>query len=103
MPLSQITELDKTEENKTLRKRIKMKLYDRVKVEDKIEKSMFSLTYQINDEEIQGPSIERIFLQIALIYAVITGGLFLLEVGRRPKHQNPNEEGYFGADPDEKP
>ncbi len=81
----------KTEENETARKRVKPELYDRINVEDRIEKSMFSLTYRINDEEIPGPAIERIFLQIAMIYAVITGGLFLLERGRN--RRGPQHEG----------
>ncbi len=73
----------KTDENKTQRKRIKLKLFDHIKVEDHVEKPLFSLTYRINDEEVEGPSVERFFLQMAMIYAVITGGLFLLEMGRR--------------------
>ncbi len=77
----------KNDENKTTIKRVKIELYDRVNIEDRMEKSMFSLTYRINDEEIPGPSIERIFLQVAMIYVFITGGLFLLDLGRRKQNE----------------
>lgn len=77
----------KNDENKTTVKRVKIELYDRVEIEDRVEKAIFSLTYRINDEEIPGPSIERIFFQIAMIYAFITGGLFLLNLGRRKQYE----------------
>lgn len=86
----------KTNENKTTIKRVKMELYDRVNIEDKVEKPMFSMTYRINSEEIPGPSIERIFMQIGLIYVFITGGLFLLEMGRRKPFPTNPESGYHG-------
>ncbi|QPJ62634.1 MAG: DnaJ domain-containing protein [Candidatus Nitronauta litoralis] len=93
----------KTEENKTSVKRVKMELYDRVNIDDKIQKPMFSITYRINEEEIPGPSIERIFMQIALIYAFITGGLFLLEMGGRKQFPTDPESGYHGKESDNGP
>ncbi|MCA9483332.1 MAG: DnaJ domain-containing protein [Nitrospina sp.] len=73
----------KTEEEKTVRKRVKYELYDRVAVDDHIEKPLFSFTWRVNNDEIPGPGVPRFFLQVAMIYGVITCGLYLLERGYR--------------------
>ena len=78
-----------TEEKKKVRKRVKMELYDQIKAQDTLEKSFFSMSYRINGQEIPGPGIERFFLQVFMIYVVITGGLFLLERGRARPLGNP--------------
>ncbi len=75
----------KAEEDKTVKKRVKYELYDRVAVEDHIEKPLFTMTWRVNNEELPGPGVPRFFLQVGMIYAVITLGLYLLERGyRRP-------------------
>ncbi|MFQ5482811.1 MAG: J domain-containing protein [Nitrospinaceae bacterium] len=62
---------------------VKFQLYEQVKVEDKIKKPLFSMSYFINGQRIPGPSWVQFLQQTALIYLVITGGLFFLNFARK--------------------
>lgn len=73
----------KTEDDEVKKKRVKPDLYAEVNPGDRIEKDFFSLTYRLNDREFSYWNPPRFLLQVGMIYLVLSGGLYLLEWGRR--------------------
>ncbi|MFQ5673243.1 MAG: DnaJ domain-containing protein [Nitrospinales bacterium] len=73
----------KTTAGGEIKKRVKAGLYEQVRPTDRIKKSFFSFTYVINGEEITPVDVPRFLTQMGMIYAVLSGGLFLLEYGRK--------------------
>ncbi len=65
------------------KRRVKSKVYDAVKINDRISKSYFSFSYKINNVESFKVSPKRFLLQVFLIYAIISIGLLALEYGRK--------------------
>jgi|GEM_PF-1580807 len=65
------------------KKRVKADLYERIQANDRIKKRFFSFTYAINGEAVTPVDAPRFLIRVGMIYAVLSGGLFFLEYGRK--------------------
>jgi hypothetical protein len=73
----------KNNEGEEKKKRIKADLFDMLKKDDQIMKKIFSFSYKINNKETSPFTIALFLMQVTVIYAAISGGLYFLEYGRK--------------------